>query len=264
MLPLLLALAAADPASASSGWALDGGGARCTLSRAADAQTFVLRTLPGSGNYDLMLVSPPVTKALQGGTKAFSLAFAPTGTVLHRAAGALPLGNLGTAAAFNALPPDFLGAMAQAAALSLNVDRTVIATFALPIADKAVAAMRDCEKAKLQQWGADPAAFAPGATQAKAIGNPATWLTANDLGKDNKDKEGYAIFRLTVAVDGSVATCAPLESGNPAFDTLGCAALTGRARYEPAHDAAGKAIVSVVLYTASWPCRRCAVVDAIG
>ena len=264
MISLLLAVAAA--ADTQAGWAVDGAGARCTLSRSADAQTLVLRTYPGSGQYDLMLVSAVLTKRFQGRRpKAFSLAFNPSGTVFHQSGAPIPLqGGLGTAAAFGGLQRDFLDAMAKAAMLDLNVDRTEIASFPIPLADKAVAALKSCEQAKLQEWGADPAGFASGAIPPKPIGNAATWLTAKDLGKAGKGNAGFAVLRLSVAADGSIAGCAPLESNNPAFDTLACLALTPRAHYQPARDAAGNAIVSVALYIASWPCPDCVSVDAIG
>jgi len=268
MFSLILGLAAAavDTAPAKPGWAVDGAGTRCTLSRSADAQTVLLRTYPGTGSYDLMLVAPGLAKQFQGSRpKPFSLVFGPAGTAFHRTAAPIPLqGNLGTAAAFNGLQRDVLDAMAKAETLGLDIDRTEIASFPIPQANKAVAALAYCEQAKLQEWGADPAAFAPGATAAKATGNPAAWLTAKDLGKAGKGKGGFAVLRLSVATDGSVSNCAPLEANNPALDTLACPALSARAHYEPARDPSGHAIVSVVLYIASWPCPDCVTVDAIG
>jgi len=267
MIGFLLGLAvAADPAPAKPGWALDGAGARCTLSRSSDGQTLVLRTYPGTGSYDLMLVAPALAKQFQGlRPRLFSLVFAPAGTTLHHPGSPIPLqGNLGTAAAFNGLPHDLLDVMAEASALGLDSDRTEIASFPLPTADKAVAALAYCEQAKLQEWGADPAGFAPGATAPKPVGNPAAWLTAKDLGKAAKGKEGFAVLRLSIATDGSVSNCAPLETNNPAFDTLACPALTSRAKYEPARDAAGRPVASVLVYIASWPCPECATVDVVG
>lgn len=267
MLGLLLGLAAAtDAAPVKPGWALDGAGSRCTLSRSADAQTLVLRTYPGSGSYDLMLVAAALTKQFRGQRpKPFSLVFGPEGAPLHRPGVPIPLqGNLGTAAAFNGLERDVLATMSRADVLRVDVDRTEIASFPLPLAGKAVAALTYCEQAKLKEWGADPAGFAPGATAPKPVGNPATWLTAKDLGKAAKGKDGFAVLRLSIAVDGSISNCAPLETNNSAFDTLACPALAARARYEPARDASAHPVASVVLYIASWPCPDCPIVDVIG
>jgi hypothetical protein len=267
MLSLLLGLAAvADAGPAKPGWALDGAGSRCTLSRSADGRTLLLRTYPGTGSYDLMLVAPALGNHFEGRrARPFSLVFAPAGVTFHRAGTPIALqGNLGTAAAFNGLQHDLLDAMAKASALGLDIDRTEVASFPLPTADKAVAALTYCEQTKLQEWGADPAGFAPGATAAKPVGNPAAWLTWKDLGKAAKGKDGFAVLRLSVAADGRIANCTPIESNNSAFDTLACPALASRARYEPARDGAGHPVVSVVVYIASWPCPDCTTVDAIG
>lgn len=261
-----LAAAAAGAPPVDPGWAVNGSGSRCALSRSADAQTLLLRTYPGTGNYDLMLVAPALAKQFQGPhPKPFSLVLAPAGTVFHRIGVPLPLkADPGVAAVFNGLQHDVVDAMAKATALSLDVDRTEIAAFPLPLAGKAVAALTYCEQAKLEEWGADPAGFAPGATQPKPVGNPARWLTAKDLGKAGKGNAGFAVLRLGIAADGGISGCTPLETNNPALDTLACPALTSRARYEPARDATGHAVTSVVLYIASWPCPDCVQVDAIG
>jgi hypothetical protein len=261
-----LAVAAAGAPPVDPGWAVNGSGSRCALSRSADAQTLMLRTFPGTGDYDLILVAPALAKLFQGPRpKPFSLVFAPAGTVFHRIGAPLPLkADPGVAVAFNGLQRDTLDDMAKATALAVDVDRTEIATFPLPLADKAVAALAYCEQAKLEEWGADTAGFAPGASQAKPVGNPAMWLTAKDLGKAGKGNAGFAALRLAIAPDGSISGCTPLETNNPALDTLACPALTPRARYEPARDAAGHPVKSVVIYIASWPCPDCVQVDAIG
>ena len=267
MLSLLLGLAAtaADAPSANPGWAVDGSGTRCTLSRSGDAQTLMLRTYPGSGLYDLMLVAPGLAKQFRAPVQPFGLILNPTGTAFRIAGSAVTLqDNLGTAAAFQYLPQDFVAGLAKSATLSLDVGHTEIANFAVPLADKAVAALTYCEHAKLEEWGADPAGSSPGSRLPKPVGNIGAWLTARDLGKAGQNMAGFAVLRLSVASDGSVAGCTPMESNhNAALDAVACSTLTSRARYEPARDATGHAITSVAIYIADWPCPNCPQVDAI-
>lgn len=181
MLSLLVAMAAgAASAPAEPHWAVDGSGTRCTLSRASDGRTIMVRTYPGSNLYDLMLVAPDLAKQFsRAPVQNFRVVLNPAGAAFRIAGSAVPLqGELGTAVAFHYLPTDFLAAMGKSSALSLNGGRGEIASFAIPLAEKAVAALAYCEHAKMEEWGADPAGSAPGATLPKPIGNMATWLTA--------------------------------------------------------------------------------------
>jgi TonB family protein len=55
--------------------------------------------------------------------------------------------------------------------------------------------------------------------------------------------QGTAGFRLSIGADGAVTGCTITRSaGDAALDAATCAILLGRARYEPARDAAGQAV----------------------
>lgn len=58
-----------------------------------------------------------------------------------------------------------------------------------------------------------------------------------------RDAQGTVSFRLDIGADGAVTGCTIIRSSNDAaLDAATCAILLGRARYEPARDAAGRAV----------------------
>lgn len=65
--------------------------------------------------------------------------------------------------------------------------------------------------------------------------------------------EGEVTARLTIAADGRVSRCVVTRSsGNAELDTTTCRLIERRFRYEPARDAAGKAVVSEMGWRQSW------------
>ena len=62
-------------------------------------------------------------------------------------------------------------------------------------------------------------------------------------GRGRAGAQGTAGFRLVIGADGAVTGCTiTRSSGDAALDAATCAILLGRARYEPARDAAGRAM----------------------
>jgi hypothetical protein len=269
---IFLCLFGAQPANAQTAqpkWALDGAGIFCTLSRvvedatataspaaAADPTTLVLRTYPGIEQFDFMVVRAAAPVSLAPGA-TMTVSFAPSGGPFVKPVTILRLGaNAGKAMAVDYLPPTFVDAFAGATQVTVAVGKKTIGSYAIPNAAKAIAAFRECESAKLIEWGADPAAFAPGGKQVAPIGDAAKWITPDDLRLPRIGTGSFAAFavaRLTVGTDGHVAACDLIATnGNKGLDTLACKLLSDRARYEPARDKDGKALRSVVLYGTDW------------
>jgi hypothetical protein len=75
--------AQAPSAPAPARWHLDGATNRCVLTRRLEgtpaAASFVLRTIPGSGRYDLILAAPELPRELRAG-RTVSVGFAPGGS----------------------------------------------------------------------------------------------------------------------------------------------------------------------------------------
>jgi hypothetical protein len=254
-----VALQAAPEASAPARWHVDGSGSRCVLTRrlaGTPAATLILRSYPGSGEYELMLSSPDWPRSVGGAKKEAALTLAPGAAVYRGEATILPLERgLGDAVAMPLLPGSFLRDFARASSLDLAVGGQPVATYALPTAAKAADAFAFCESEKLIEWGADPAGFEPGAARPRPVGDPRQWLTDRDL-RGLMLAASYSaavIARLTIGIDGRAEECTLLEAtAIERLQAIACRALKDRARYEPARDKDGKPIRSVAVHRAGW------------
>jgi hypothetical protein len=253
------ALAQTDPPKVK--WLVDGAGPRCSLSRTLEgspAATLFLRTYPGVGQYELVLVGKSWGNHIAPGSE-LAVTFGPGGAIHKRTAQIITLGwAVGKAVGMESLLPPFLDDFSRADSLALSVRGKKVAAYALPVAAKAVAALRECENQKLMEWGADPAGFENGATRAKPIGDPAKWLSYLDVRQAITNltvgtAKTLTVARLKIGLDGRVEDCAVIAStGNERLDAIACPRLRERALYQPAMDRSGKAVRSVMLYPVAW------------
>jgi hypothetical protein len=259
----------ANAQTAKPKWGVDGTGVFCTLSRtvedaaatpsppaAAAPTTLVLRTYPGTELFHFMVIRSTAPASL-GPTATMNVSFSPSGGPFVKPVAVIPLGaGLGKAISMNYLPPAFLDAFAGAAQVNVAIGKKPIGSYAIPNAAKAVEALRQCESAKLVEWGADPAAFEPGGKQATPIGDPAKWVGYEDMHfprDSTASSAGFAIARLAIDTDGHITACDLIDSnGNKSLNAVACKLLNDRARYEPAREKDGKAVRSVVLYGIDW------------
>ena len=262
-----LALAAAGaPAAATqtepiqpARWHLDGATSRCVLTRQLAGSpvpaTFILRSIPGSGRYEIIFASPDFPDELLRlrNRPSVHLSLEPAGTV-EAPAGRIELpGSLGDGISIGPLPAELIPVFGRAATLGLSADEgRPLASWSLPAAARAAEAFSSCESEKLREWGADPAAFEAGATAAIPAADSESWLTPRELGlQDALASIDYtAFFRLTVDANGRVSDCALLESAGNVDLSRGCLILRRVARFTPATDAAGHPIQSVVIHVA--------------
>ncbi|HEX8653894.1 MAG TPA: hypothetical protein VF693_01555 [Allosphingosinicella sp.] len=251
--------AASQPAPAQPPrWHLDGATDRCVLSRRLEGTpspvTFILRTIPGSGRYDMILAAPDLPGELRHTGRAFSLSFAPGGQAhaLRSAPVALPRA-LGEGVVFGPLPSTIPAELAGATAVQVADRGRAIGSWTIPLGARAAEAMAYCEAEKLVDWGADPAGFEPGATRPQPREDPARWLTQRDFGLATAlTSAAYAaVFRLTLDREGRATGCTLIESAGNVDLTGACRALRSRARYQPARDAAGNPIASVAIHMVS-------------
>lgn len=245
-------------------WALDGAGAFCTLSRVVeDAPTAVpphttvlVRTYPGSGLFAFMVIRSTAPLSAHP-TPDMTIGFDSSGAAYARPVSIISLGHdVGKAISTDYLPSSFLDQFAEASVVNVAVGKVEIGNYAIPNAAKAVEALRECETAKLTEWGADPAEFEPGGRRPIPEGDAPQWIGFKDLRLPRNVAGTFAAFavaRLTVGTDGHVEACALIDtSRNANLDSVACKLLTDRARYEPARDKDGKAVRSVALYRAQW------------
>ena len=250
----------AQPAPApqpAARWHLDGATTRCVLTRRLEgtpgAATFILRTLPGSGRYDLMLAGSELPRELRAGREV-SIAFAPGGSRHERRLSRIDLpGGLDNAVVVTPLGGPFLSEFARASTLEISGEGgRPLGSWTVPAAARAADALAACEAEKQVDWGADPAGFEPGAMPPRRIGDSYEWLTARDLGMLQvlASTAVAAVFRLEVGADGRATRCILLESGGSiAVGPGACRALVRRARYEPARDPRGNPVRSVDIFS---------------
>jgi hypothetical protein len=262
----LALLAAAAPASAQAPspapsraparWHLDGSTDRCLLSRRLEgapvSANFILRTIPGSGRYDVILAAPDLSSDVRRPGRRGVLTLQPGGTSHAREGSSVELpAAVGNGVAFGPLPAAFAAELARASALELADDQgRPLGRWTVPIGARAAEALAACEAEKLVDWGADPAAVQAGATPPRPVRDPASWLTIRDFGLATTTQAAayMAVFRLVVGTDGRASDCRVIESAGNVDLTGACRALSSRARYEPARDSSGNPVRSVAVH----------------
>ena len=86
-------------------------------------------------------------------------------------------------------------------------------------------------------------------------GNPGEWVTTNDYPSSalRAEQEGIVGFRVTVGPTGAVNDCVIVtSSGFPVLDDATCRLVTMRARFTPATDAKGGAVVGYYSNRVRW------------
>jgi|GEM_PF-896560 len=255
--------AAAQPAPApqpAARWHLDGSTDRCVLIRRLEGTpapaTFILRTIPGSGRYDLILAAPDLAADLRRPGRELSLSLSPGGRARAASPARAELPRaLGEGAVFGPLPAEFQREFAASSTFRIaGADGRALGSWTVPLAARAAEAMAACEAEKLGDWGADPAGLQPGASPPSPRGNPADWLTIRDLGLATATTSvAYtAVFRLVVDSEGRASDCTLLESAGNIDLSSACRVLRSRARFEPARDPAGNPVRSVAVHYAGW------------
>lgn len=102
------------------------------------------------------------------------------------------------------------------------------------------------------------AAEAKIAVSPKALVDPTSWVSSEDYPASamRAGLQGDVRIVLDVDTEGHVACHVAQSSGVPALDDATCTLISARARYEPARDEAGQAVVSTVTRTIRWTLPR--------
>jgi hypothetical protein len=263
----LFACLAAAPATAQAPaapqparWHLDGATSRCVLTRRLEGTpspaTFILRTIPGSGRYDVILAGRELPQELRRNNREASILATPgTGAYRGRTRTVDLPQDLGPGIVFGPLPATFAADFARSSSLRLVSEAGAeLGSWSVPVAARAAEALAACEAEKQVDWGADPASVEAGATAPRPLDSPANWITRRELGLTNPTGSiaFAAVFRLVVGTDGRARSCELVESvGNLDLQDA-CRALVHRARYEPARDARGNPVRSIAIHVASF------------
>jgi protein TonB len=89
--------------------------------------------------------------------------------------------------------------------------------------------------------------------------DPTKWVTTDDYpARDLREgNEGTSVFRVTVGTNGRVSACEIVtSSGHPGLDAATCKAVTARARFNPATDEHGDAVVGTYSNRVRWQIPR--------
>ena len=252
--------AAAQPAAQPARWHVDGATNRCVLSRRLQGTpspaTFVLRTIPGSGRYELILAGRELPAEARRERRDSRVMLAPAGISYEGPSRSVELpGELERGVAFGPFPAALTEQIAATSTLRL-ADGTgaELGSWAIPSAARAIEALAYCEAEKRIEWGADPASVEPGSTAARPVGQPSAWVMPRDLGLAQATASAVftAVYRLMIGPDGQPTSCTQLEVvTNIAQPGDVCRTLIRRARYEPARSAAGAAVASAAIHYVS-------------
>ena len=247
----------AQPAAAPEQphWNVDGAGKQCILSRGADTPagaTLALRTYPWSGMVDLVLVGPHWPAALHADDADLTLKFsAPDDTLTHKAT-VMALQGAGQAIIAYRLGQDFFRDLARAKSLDFAFRGAPLATVSLPMGDKAIQALRYCERAKLVEWGADQTLLDPASQPPEPSEDTDHWVDMRAFhdfhALANYTFRFFSVARLTIADDGKIEKCDTLDTlGERQVDRFVCDQLTAHAHYRAAHDRDGKAVRGIAI-----------------
>lgn len=252
--------AQAPAAQPAARWHLDGATDRCVLTRQLQgkpgAATFVLRTIPGSNLYDVILAGEGFASGYGRRASEARVAIGDGSGHVAPAGGVAMPGGRGHGIILSRLPASFVADFAAGSSLRL-IDKAgaELGSWTIPIGAKAAEALNFCETEKQVEWGADAAALEKGATPPRPRTDPSSWLTVRDFGLATSSAPGRfsAVVRMKVDEKGTPSECKLLESaGNVEIKPTFCPALLESARYEPAKDAKGNPVQSIAVHVLTF------------
>ena len=232
-------------------WVLDQSGYYCALATKVTGPpdaTLVLRTLPGTGAYDFMLVGDRWPASLTGARKQIALTLMP-GKASETSAPEGALLDRDRTISIRGLSGRLIREFARSNAVQVAADDRPVVRYALPPAAAAASdALDQCIVSKLIEAGADPAGFEPGATAPKPIGDREKWIDLPALWSMGNGEGVHTAVVLDLDAGGKPTDCNVLELSGRLDRQHVCQALLARARYQPARDPKGRPVNSVVVY----------------
>jgi hypothetical protein len=242
--------APATSAPAKPQWVLDQSGYYCALATRLAGQpssTLVLRTLPGTGVYDLSLVGNGWPSKVLTAHQKLGVVLLPAGEAESEEPDTVVTDG-GRMLFLPSVSGKFLDGFGKSNGVAVAADGNKVLTYALPgSADAAMNALDQCVVGKLIDAGADPAGFEAGATPPHTVGDPLKWVDIPPIESMGNDSLHVAA-RLDLGVDGKATGCGVLEVSGRLDRAAVCKNLLERARYTPARDRHGTPVKTVVVY----------------
>ena len=257
LLPLLASAApapAAQPASPTY-WAASYRSGRCTIiqrSEDGSGPTLALQRAPDSTTTAFRVLDPAWTIYSIEDPRTVELVLKPTGRTFTRAL----VDRIAAGYMIEVMGRD-LDLAEFAASTSILIREGGADLLELPLRDApaAVAALRQCEEARLREWGVDLAARAALKSQPEPTVPLGSVIRRKDYPKSalRKGVRGDTVVRLDIGIDGRVERCAVVGgSGREELDVAACSLLQRRLSFKPAVNAAGEAVATPVIISISW------------
>lgn len=251
------AAASAQPAATytpSGKWTVEFADSMCVAIREYGTPeaplTLLLKPLPGDSNIELMIgASRNLARKTKGETK---VTLDPSGqnfAAYYYDAYAFKLRRHISRYYVQDIPLEALG---KATAINFDTDQASRREFALTDMAQLRKVLDRCQDDLLRSWGADPAALAMIATRAKMV---AGYVSDLDYpkGAANRGEQGTVALRWVVDPKGQPVGCTIVSSSESLeLDSVSCALVSARFRYEPALDTSGKPVASWVSQRITW------------
>ncbi|NYT40931.1 hypothetical protein HZY97_09210 [Sphingomonas sp. R-74633] len=226
-------------------WEVKVAPAECSLFRGVQGDSPALlgvRTAPGTDEFAVVVSGKDVPDRARDARFTVQMRFDGTAPI---EATATPLGRLAAGPTLQVAPfkPAMLDSFAAARSVSVGSGTNSFASFEVPRAASAVAALRQCIDDQLAEWGADPAQFAPGGTRPVALKDRDHWLSNGQLMGVAATSSAMGIdylYHVVIAADGSIESCRRDEAkANDPAEKAGCTPLIGQRLFTPAKNPAG-------------------------
>ena len=242
--------AAASPAPPAAGWQSVRSDAKCVLTLhvgdpAKDTSLAIHRT-PGEDEIFVYLINTRWYYSPARHPSRVALSLEPGGSQATTAAWYSAISfdrEPGAAFVLQIEDRGFLDRLASAHALVVKEGDRLLASFDLPLADKAVAALRACENDMLRRWNIDPA-FWNGLRSGPIPTKPlVSYVSDQDFPSNPRRTSGKSVVKLTVDATGKAVECTVLRSsGNASFESSTCRMFVTRPRFRPAIDGNGNPV----------------------
>jgi TonB family protein len=254
LLAIISTGADAQPAADSEPgqWIINASEHFCSLTRTTRDPvpiTFSLRVVPGVGTAELLIISPQWQSPPLRNLEEVQLVTDPAATefTAEPRAGRLP--NHEPIVAFRELPTPFIDAFAQASSVRISRNGETRISFSFRQADRAVAALRECVRYTLEDWGIDQAGL-------DALRESPTllrhWIDADDypIPELRAGLDGGVTIGLSIDAEGRITGCRVLaSSGHAGFDRNTCEAArnSGAGHYRPAINGEGQPVAAEIV-----------------
>ena len=213
----------------------------------------IVRTLPGSGFVDLLLVTRKWSGPINLVRDKVDVILEPSGYRTSEPAISIRSGER-AGITVGPMGDEFVTSLSGAGELRVVRGKRSLANVAIPGAAAAVARLRACENVTMRKWGFDPEVLRSLSRAPVPIGSPAQWFSDKDYpGKAVQSyRQGNVLTRLVIGTDGRVAECVVVDGSYPVLDRRTCEVLLSRGRYQPALSAAGEPVRALAPLRPNW------------